>query len=230
MKINTWSFQHQGAAPIQEDVVWHQEQFKFWMVLDGFGGSTGLKAAQIVQEACVEFMQHECGDFEATLPFEIRRYYSLAGNVIYNAVAYANKKLFEAMKGAPWENCGGASAIIAYQEGQRLTFGSVGACRLYLHRQGKVQKLSHPKTLATWMSPDGNLEATDYEVPLMYFGSAQQLEPEINEIRIQSNDEILLETSGVNDVLRTEVLVHGARQILHHEGRNASGILVQFNE
>ncbi len=240
MKFDSWSFQVQGNAPIQEDTVLVNADRKVWIVGDGFGGSAGKAAAEHVAKYLAEFIEQESGDLDATLPFEIRRYFSLAGNVLYNAVAYANRKWNDKMGEKLWQESGGASALAVFVEGTRMAFASVGACRIFLYRNGKVQRLNSPKSLASWISPSGDYEGTDYELPLMSFGTVNQLEPEIGELKLQVGDQILLETSGVNDIIRTELLVHevrdnhllgDSRQTDHwHPERNASGILIRINE
>src|SRR5690606_16370015 len=93
-------FSTQGEAAIQEDYVLAKKERGLFVVGDGFGGGeNGANASRIACESVLGFLDKEAGDLEATLPFVLRKYYSLAGNVLFNTLVHANKKVLKANQG-----------------------------------------------------------------------------------------------------------------------------------
>jgi serine/threonine protein phosphatase PrpC len=191
-------FQHQGNAPVQEDYFEVNPERGIFLLADGFGGSIGRTSAEVAVKSVRQFLEQEAGDLDATLPFELRPYYSLAGNVLFNAVSFANQKMLQQNKGKSWMDSGGSSLIAGYLEGRLLALANVGACSVHLCRNGKVKEIISPKTLGRQVNPfEDDSESSGSQVPLMSFGTAKQLEPEITEIEIKPGDQLLFQTSGV---------------------------------
>ena len=71
-------FQLQGTAPVQEDFFEVNPKRGIFILADGFGGTAGKKAAEITVKSVKKFLEQEAGDLDATLPFELRSYFSLA--------------------------------------------------------------------------------------------------------------------------------------------------------
>ena len=195
-------FQFQGNAPIQEDYFEVNPERGIFILADGFGGSAGKLAAEIVVKSVKQFLEQEAGDLDATLPFELRPYYSLAGNVLFNAVSFANQKLIKAFADKSWLESGGASMIAGYMEGKLLAIANVGACSVFLSRGGKTKELVVPKTLARQVNPFEEGAHHSQGVPLMSFGSAKQLEPEVTEVELRAGDQLCFQTPHVSPFLR----------------------------
>jgi len=95
-------FSTKGDASVQEDFVLAKKDRGLYVVADGFGGSEGgVNASKLACESVLGFLEKEAGDLDATLPFVLRRYYSLAGNVLFNALIHANRKVLANNKGKP---------------------------------------------------------------------------------------------------------------------------------
>src|SRR4051812_12232164 len=89
-------FSANGARPFQEDHVANVRDKGIFIVADGFGGPVpGAAAAKTACDAVHSYLVKEAGDREATLPFIMRSYYSLAGNVLFNALIHANRKVIK---------------------------------------------------------------------------------------------------------------------------------------
>jgi hypothetical protein len=72
----------QGARPVQEDFVLFDKDKNSVMVADGFGGPiSGVQASRIACESIRSFLFKEAGDIESTMPFVLKSYFSLSGNV-----------------------------------------------------------------------------------------------------------------------------------------------------
>jgi serine/threonine protein phosphatase PrpC len=143
----SYSFLNIGQRPIQEDAVLANQEKGIFVVADGFGGgSSGTLAAKTACAEIEKFLFKEAGDLEATLPFVLRSYFSLAGNVLFNALIHANRKIFELNKGKSIHEKGGASAIAAFLDGDLLAIANVGSCSASVVRDGKTQELVTPRS------------------------------------------------------------------------------------
>lgn len=207
-------FQLQGQHPVQEDYFEVNPERGIFILADGFGGGVGRYIAEIAVKSVRRFLEQEAGDLDATLPFELRPYYSLAGNVLFNAIVFANQKVMAANQGKNWMNAGGASLIAGYLEGRLLSIANVGTCNLFLSREGRQKEILVPRSLAKQVNPfaEGNTEGAS--VPLMSLGTSKQLEPEIVEIEIREGDQLLFQTAGVSQELRTQLFKLSSNQDL----------------
>lgn len=218
MKLQTFvSFQTQGMRPAQEDCVVTDLGKGLAIVADGFGGEApGARAAQLACEATRSFLFREAGDLEATLPFMIRPYFSLAGNVLFNALIHANREVRKSNKDKGPSRSGGASVLAGFLDGALLALAGVGSCEAWLFRGADSARVVQPRSFA-WLQdpvagrlPDGGLDA-----PLRALGMAEDLEPELVEIRVRPGDWILWQTDGVTS---------GARQQLWEAYRRYGGV------
>jgi serine/threonine protein phosphatase PrpC len=198
------AFQVQGGNPVQEDYFEINVDRGIFILADGFGGGIGRQAAELAVKSARKFMEQEAGDLDATLPFELRPYYSLAGNVLLNAIAFANQKVLQLNEGRPWERSGGASLIAGYLEGRLFSIAQVGACRMHLKRERNLKQVVAPKTLLTQVNPFAE-EGEGDSIPLMSLGTAKRLEPEIVEVELRPDDQVFIETAGVGSRLREAV-------------------------
>jgi serine/threonine protein phosphatase PrpC len=231
-------FQIQGGVPVQEDYFEVNPQRGIFILADGFGGSAGQEAAQIVVKAVRRFLEQEAGDLDATLPFELRSYYSLAGNVLFNAIAYANQVLLGANQGRSPMKSGGASVVAGYLEGRLLALANAGACTVSLYREGRTKEVLVPRSLAKQMSPFAEAGSEGATVPLMSLGTARQMEPEIVEIEVRPGDQLTFQSSGVRARFRDQLFALNATTPLSqivdaetHEGNleyNSSVIWLVF--
>lgn len=211
--LSAEGFQLQGNSPTQEDYFEINPERGIFILADGFGGTLGRQAAELVVKSVRYFLEQEAGDLDATLPFELRPYYSLAGNVLFNAVSYANQKLLKMNQGKPWMDSGGASLLGGYLEGRLLALAQVGACRLHLKRNQQLKEVIAPKSLLRQVNPMEEQGDGD-SVPLMSFGTSKSLEPEITEIEVHPGDQIFFQTSGVKAELRNQVCALDSPQSL----------------
>ncbi len=197
-------FQLQGPVPVQEDYFEIDPKRGIFILADGFGGTPGRRAAELAVRSIRQFLELEAGDLDATLPFELRPYYSIAGNVLLNAVSFANQKVLDMNGERPAEQSGGASVIAGYVDGKLLSVARVGACALHLRRGGQIRRLIAPKNLLEQVDPFAG-EGPGDAVPLMSIGTVRRLEPEISEFELRPGDELFFGTSGVGSLIRGEV-------------------------
>lgn len=197
----------QGAHPAQEDHVLVQDEKGIFVIADGFGGpAPGAHAAKTACEAVKGFLFKEAGDLDATLPFEIRSYFSLAGNVLFNGLVHANNQLLKSNSGKNVHEKGGASVLAGYVDGRLLALANVGACSAWLIREGKAVELVTPRTYARLRDPFApQSDAEGGRIPLIALGVASDLQPEIFEFQLRPGDWVMAVTSGFSAALRERV-------------------------
>jgi len=203
MKVqNLHTFQSPGNCPGQEDYLLNDLEKGIFVVADGFGGpALGSAVSRTACEAVKNFLFKEAGDLEATLPFVLRSYFSLVGNVLFNALVHANRKVCVQNKGKNIDQRGGASILAGYLDGEILALANVGCCSAWLFRNGEVSELVMPRSYTRVIDPFGRVSRAGLRVPMMALGISEDLEPEISEYRVQKGDFLLLSTDGILDEL-----------------------------
>lgn len=192
-----------GGEPVSENAALCNELQKVFVVSDGFGGPVaGLNAAKQASEAIQDFLCTQAGDREATLPFVLRNYFSLAGNVLYNAVIFANRRLNKLNDRKTLNERGGASAIAALVDGEFLALAQVGCCSAWLYRGDREKELVAPRSYGALRDPFSFRRDGLHRVPLMALGMEEDLEPEISEFLLKRGDWLLLATQGLPEAVR----------------------------
>jgi serine/threonine protein phosphatase PrpC len=193
----TCIFSNQGKWPGQEDASFISDQKRIFVVADGFGGPVpGAAASKAACESIRTFLIKEAGDEEATMPFELRPYFSLAGNVLFNAVIHANRMVNKLNQKKSVHERGGTSLLAGYMDGDLLALACAGSCTAWLIRGGEARELVTPRTLGRMSDPFGP-RTFERQVPLMALGVHENLEPEIFEYRIRPGDWLFLHTDGI---------------------------------
>ena len=176
-----------------EDRILSLPEKKILVLADGFGGgAAGGGAAEKACSAVEQFLVHEAGDHEATMPFVMRSYFSLAGNVLFNAIVHANRLLLSANQGKSVHEKGGASVVAAYVDDEILSIASVGACAAWFFREGRMAPLLVPRTWGRLLDPSLAGDGPECRLPLMALGISEDLEPEVVELRVRPRDRLWL--------------------------------------
>lgn len=191
-----------GEAPTLEDCHLSRPGRGIFVLADGFGGgSVGFEAAKLACHSVAEFLEKEAGDLDATLPFVLRKYFTLAGNVVFNALWHANTGVVEAFRDRAGAR-GGASVVAGFIEGDTLALANVGACSAWIVRGGKMHRLVTPRTYEAFLNLDPyGAEGAGPAVPLMALGMSEDVEPEIVEAKLTAGDWIVLHTGTLPGIL-----------------------------
>lgn len=201
------TFASKGKRSTQEDFMLVDRTKGIIALADGFGGPTaGVQAAKQACEAIRSFLFKEAGDLEATLPFILRNYFSLAGNVLFNSLIHANRLVRKWNKDKNVNERGGASVIAGFIDGDLLALANVGACTAWLLREGKCVELVIPRTFARLADPFKPEGVREHQVPLIALGMGDDLEPEIFEYRLAKGDWLLFHSDGVPQSVCQQVL------------------------
>ncbi len=199
-------FSSPGGRPDQEDFALADRAKQIFAVADGFGGrGPGLEASRVACESVRSFLFKEAGDLDATLPFEIRPYFSLVGNVLFNSLIHANRALGKLNKGRSLNARGGASVVAGFVDDGLLALAGVGAAEAWLFRGGQSSQLIKPQTYGSLRDPFGAGTHAAGSAPLRALGMADSLEPELVEVRLQPGDWLLLHTDGLGASYRMEL-------------------------
>lgn len=237
------SFSAQGSAQEQEDAFIANRDRGLFVIADGFGGpGAGDFASKTACDSVMDFLKREAGDEEATFPFISRGYYTLAGNVVFNAMVHANRRLMQFNKKKHIYERGGVSLLAAYLDGEWLALANAGLCSAWLLRGGRWVEVVRSKGYARSADPfyEGGNGLQD--VPLMSIGTHGDIEPEVMELKIQKGDLVILQTDGLGTQFRPlfdgwisqpdatpEALMRCVRQLeqLSFED-NSSGLFIYF--
>lgn len=215
----------QGEAPTQEDYVLPASGMGIFALADGFGGALpGLSAARTACESVKAFLEKGVNR-DSTLPFVLRTYYSLAGNVLFNSVIHANRKVLKLNRKKSIHERGGASVIAGYLDGDLLALANVGACSAWLFRRGECRELVLPRSYARLSDPLSQEPTEDKSAPLTALGLAEDLEPEIAEYRLKPGDWVMFHSDGLPSSIRCAI-----QEIQSSGERDAARLLEKARE
>lgn len=210
----------QGKWPSQEDHFKYNPEKGIFMISDGFGGPVpGAAASRAACDLVETFLTKNSLDEEVTLPFVLRSYLSLTGNVLFNALYYANQKIFDQNQTKNMNERGGASLITGLLDGQFLALAHLGSCSAWLLREDQVSLLVIPKTYGRLTHPfSGTCKSSEAaQVPLAALGLYQDLEPEVLEFRIEPGDWLILQTDGISLEIQRELAENQITYIKHNK-------------
>ena len=187
----------QGNRPVQEDFALVHQERGIFVVADGFGGPAGgAQVSKIACEAVRDFLMKEAGDLDATMPFILRSYISLAGNVLFNALIHANRKAIQYNRKKGVHERGGASVLAAFMDEDLVAVANIGNCSAQLYREGSLCELVLPRSYGRLQNPFApGIDSP----PLTAVGITDDLEPEITEYKVRTGDWLLLKSDGLSD-------------------------------
>ncbi len=216
---HAFTLSSQGHRSVQEDHGVVNIERGIFVTADGFGGGdAGIKTAKLACEGILEFLQKEAGDSDATLPFVLKRYYSLPGNIVFNAVLHANRKVLFENRNQSSNQKGGASLLAGFLSDSFLALANVGVCSAWLVRKGKLTQLVKPRSYSSIINPFTIDPVEGADSPMMAVGMVEELEPEIFECQIEPGDWVFLQTDGIDEEIRNKIME------LHHSGLEGRGL------
>jgi serine/threonine protein phosphatase PrpC len=194
-----------GSRPAQEDFLVSMPEKGVFSIGDGLGaGGAGQMAAQIGCEASASFLVRNSGDSDATLPFILRRYFTLEANMVFNSLIHANREICNFNRTRDISRKGGASVLTAFVERGFVALGTAGLCSARLYRGDQPPALlNRPRGYRNLENPTEELagfldaQAVHGDVPMMALGLHDEFEPEVFEFKVRSGDWLLLHTDGV---------------------------------
>jgi protein phosphatase len=208
------TFMSQGKRSSNEDYLLADQKKGVFVVADGFGGPVpGVEASKIACESVRNFLFREARDLDATLPFILRTYFSLAANVLFNALIHANIKVNQMNREKNVNERGGASVVAGFIDGKFLALANVGGCSAWLYRGDQKIPLVVPRTFGHLSDPFVKSQQEVSKVPLMALGMAEDLEPEIVEYQLKIGDWLILHTDGISNDVHIKLLTLKQKKI-----------------
>lgn len=220
---STISINSRGSQSHDEEAQMIDAERGLFALASGFGGpQAGRDAAQKTCQSVQQFLVKEAGDVDATLPFVLRSYFSLAGNILFNACLFSNRQVNLSNQKKNVHERGGASVVAGYMDGDLLALAGVGSCCAYLYRNGKETRLMTPRSYAWLVDPEkAEAGASDsrHHIPLTAVGISEDFEPEIVEVKLQPGDWLFVQSEGMPQSVRRQI---AEAQMLGHEAPSES--------
>ena len=187
-------------------------------VFDGMGGhAAGEVASAIAANEVKEFFSFTGKDEEATWPFKGDRSKSYDENRCVTAIKLANARIIEASEqdGAK-KNMGTTAALVHFVErngqGPKALVAHVGDSRVYLFRQGQLQRITIDHSLVEEYLRLGKItqeEAKNFpqkNIILRALGQQKVVDVEINAYQPQPGDIFLACSDGLSGMVTDEVM------------------------
>ena len=192
----------------QDDMGWFSlPTGEIIIVADGMGGEAGgREAAQMAISSMKEFFEEEQGPIPVLLDLSIRK-----ANERIHAKGHCGDPRYLKM---------GTTVVVLLVKDNEAHMAHVGDSRIYLFRNGKLNRMTKDHSRVQKMLDDGMLgpeEAEDHpDANIIYraLGARQDVEPEVRPepIPIQPDDLFLLCTDGLCSLVRDsemEEILHG---------------------
>lgn len=198
-----------------EDFFSADEQLNLYVVADGMGGH---RAGEVASRVAVEMVNKNFKELiNSNTPLELLfgqpdPSLSLRGNYILSSIRLANRVIYEmAVNHEEYKGMGTTIAVLAVLQGL-LVCANAGDSRIYLLRNGKIEKLSEDHTIVSQHVNMGFMTEEEAEnSPLKHvlaknLGATDHVDPEIFELEPSSNDKFLLCSDGLTDVVSDDEL------------------------
>ncbi len=190
---------------VNEDGFEFDFENELYMIFDGFGGNgVGDKTVFALKKNVAQFYLNFVEDRNATLPFFYSPKFLLEGNALINAALFSHHELYKQNLTKDVSARGGASGIIAAKSESIFSLLSVGNCRAYLLRKGRITPVFSEDSFR-FLSHD-TYESYLKNIPLSGFGLFPDLHYQLREVRVTKGDKLLMITDGVYGRIEDEEL------------------------
>jgi serine/threonine protein phosphatase PrpC len=199
-----------------EDAFSTQDSLGLYVVADGMGGHV---AGEVASRIAVEMVNKSFHKWISEKATENDLYgppdssLTLWGNYILSSIRMANKIVYElALEHKEYHGMGTTIVILLITPTLIIT-ANVGDSRIYMVRDGKLERLSRDHTFVAEQIEMGLMTEEEGETSHMKhiltrnFGSAEEVEPDIFEIEPNNNDRFVLCTDGLTDLVEDEEIL-----------------------
>jgi protein phosphatase len=187
-------------------------------VFDGMGGhAAGEVASSIAASEVREFFTFTGKDEDATWPFKGDRERTYDENRVVTGIKLANARILEASEqdGAK-KNMGTTAVLVHFVErngaGPKALVAHVGDSRVYLFRQGQLQRITIDHSLVEEYLRLGKITAEEAKnfpqknIILRALGQQKIVDVEINAMEPQPGDVFLLCSDGLSGMVSDEMM------------------------
>jgi serine/threonine protein phosphatase PrpC len=204
-----------------EDTYSIDESLGLYIVADGMGGHlAGEVASQVAVEMIKRgFRRWTEGDVPEDEIFGIPdKSLSVQGNYLLSSIRLANRVVYEmAVEYEPYHGMG-TTVVALLATPKLLVVANVGDSRIYMIRDGRIERMSKDHTIVAEQIEMGALtEAEASSSPLKHIltknlGSADDVDPEVFELEPSYNDRFILCTDGLTDLVREKEILAVAQK------------------
>jgi serine/threonine protein phosphatase PrpC len=199
-----------------EDAFSVENSLGLYMVADGMGGHLAGEVAsrvavEMINGAFRRWMEEEAGEEE--IFGEPDASLSLEGNYLLGAIRLANRVVYEmALERKQYQGMGTTVAAL-FVTPTMIISANVGDSRIYLMRDGDLERLSRDHSLVGeqvemgMMTEEEAGNSSMKHVLTRNLGSLEEVEPDIFEIEPSDNDCFVLCSDGVTDLLNDEEIL-----------------------
>jgi len=199
-----------------EDAYLIDDQLRLYIVADGMGGHL---AGEVASKVAVELISNSFRKWslnnipEEEIFGQPDSSLSLRGNYLLSGIRLANRVIHE-MAGANERYQGMGTTVAALAISRSLVIAAnVGDSRIYLVREGQLERLSRDHTVVSEQVEMGIMtEAEAANSPLRHvltknLGSAEEVYPDLFELEPADNDRFILCTDGLTDLVSDEEIL-----------------------
>jgi len=194
-----------------EDTYACLDELGLFVVADGMGGhSAGEIASRLAVEAIVGFIRRTFESDEFSWPYGIDPDLSLDANRLKTAVHLANRRVFRESETHDDYSGMGTTVVSALVAGTRLIVAHVGDSRLYVRRNGALQRLTKDDSwAATILAHELGDKAAIAKHPMRnvltnVLGAREQTEVHLAEFELRGDELLLLCSDGLHSVVDDE--------------------------
>ncbi len=199
-----------------EDYFSTEDSLGLYVVADGMGGHLAGEVAsriavEMINESFRRWVDEEAPEDELFGPSDDSL--TLEGNYLFSSIRLANRVLHEmAMEYTQYHGMGTTVALL-FVTPLLIIAANVGDSRIYLVRDGIIERLSKDHTIVNEQVDMGLMTEEDAEnSPLKHIltrnlGSAENVEADVFEIVPAHNDRFMLCSDGLTDLLTDEEIL-----------------------
>ena len=193
-----------------EDSYSKEDSLGLYVVADGMGGHLAGEVAsrvavEMINKSVRKWLEEEAREDELFGPPDSSL--SLIGNYILSSIRMANRVGYEMALDHEEYHGMGTTVVILYVTPSLIIAANVGDSRIYMVRDGHLERLSKDHTIVAEQVEMGTMteeEATTS--PLRHIltknlGSSETLEPDIFEIEPSDRDRFVLCSDGLTDLV-----------------------------
>jgi protein phosphatase len=170
------------------------------------GHKHGEKAAELAVDTMKYYMESSRERFDVTWPFGYNFDLSLDANRLSTGIQLANRHVWNyAEKASEFAGMGTTVAAVLLS-GESTVVANVGDSRVYLFRQGELRQITVDDSFLNAVAPPGSSGDDFANSPMRNIltqaaGARGALDVHISELKLESNDMLLLSSDGLHAVI-----------------------------
>ncbi len=220
-----------------EDSYCVDDEQGLYVVADGMGGhAAGEVASEVAVETIEKFIQMTSDSQDATWPYGLDEKLSFNGNRLKTSIRFANRRVLERTREqAEYE--GMATTVVATLiSDDQADIAHVGDSRLYLIRQGQIQRLTDDHSWVNEQVLSGVMDTEQARthplrnVVTRALGGKEELEVDVQTLQLQSMDLLLLCSDGLTSMVDDEQILKIILADGHDKKRALAGLVDAAND